>query len=98
PTLSRGNSPGDICDHAPWASECANGALPHYHQKYHGVLLTFEKRFSNTWGLNMNYTWSKSTGLSARPLSQYQNNPSYGSRDSSDLVNHYLNAEGRQQG
>jgi hypothetical protein len=98
PTLSRGNSPGDICDRAPWASECANGGLPRYHQKYHGVLFTFEKRFSDSWALNMNYTWSKSTGLSARPLSQFQNNPSYGSKDGGDLVNQYLNAEGRQQG
>ena len=46
----------------------------------------------------MNYTYSKSTGLSARPLSQFQNNPSYGSKDGSDLINSYLNAEGRQQG
>jgi carboxypeptidase family protein/TonB-dependent receptor-like protein len=98
PTLSRGNSPGDICDHAPWASECANGGLGRYHQKYHGVLFTFEKRFSDSWALNMNYTWSRSTGLSARPLSQFQNNPSYGSKDGGDLVNQYLNAEGRQQG
>lgn len=98
PTLSRGNSPGDICDRAPWASECANGPLGRYHQKYEGVLFTFEKRFSDSWALNMNYTWSKSTGLSARPLSQFQNNPSYGSKDGGDLVNQYLNAEGRQQG
>ena len=98
PTLSRGNGPGDICARAPFASECANGDLPDYHQKYHGVLLTFEKRFSDSWALNMNYTWSESTGLSARPLSQFQNNPSYGSKDGGDLVNQYLNAEGRQQG
>lgn len=98
PTLSRGNGPGDICERAPFATMCQDGPLPNYHQKYHAVLLTFEKRFSDAWALNMNYTWSQSTGLSARPLSQFQNNPSYGSRDGSDLINHYLNAEGRQQG
>jgi hypothetical protein len=98
PTLSRGNGPGDICERAPFATMCQDGPLPNYHQKYHAVLLTFEKRFADDWALNMNYTWSRSTGLSARPLSQFQNNPSYGSRDGSELINHYLNAEGRQQG
>jgi hypothetical protein len=95
PILTRGNHPGNQCEIAPWASMCANGPLPDYHSNYHGLLFTFEKRFSDKWALNMNYTWSKVEGLSARPLSQNANNPSYGYTDSADLINTYLNAQGR---
>ncbi|HSE40422.1 MAG TPA: TonB-dependent receptor, partial [Acidobacteriota bacterium] len=96
PTITKGNDPGDLCERLPQASACADRM--DYWQTYHGVLLTFEKRFSNNWALNASYTWSKSEGLSARPLTQTQNNPAYGSTDSSDLVNHFLNATGRLQG
>jgi hypothetical protein len=97
PTITKANDPGDLCQRLPQASACQDGDLD-YFQTYHGVLLSFEKRFSNNWALNASYTWSKSEGLSARPLSQTQNNPAYGSTDGSDMVNHYLNATGRLQG
>jgi hypothetical protein len=97
PIITKANDPGDLCQRLPQASACADGDLD-YFQTYHGLMLTFEKRLSNNWALNASYTWSKSEGLSSRPLSQTQNNPAYGSRDGSDLVNHYLNATGRLQG
>ncbi len=97
PTISKGNDPGNFCNQLPEASACQNGDLD-YFQTYHGVMLNFEKRLSSNWALNASYTWSRSEGLIPRPLTQTQFNPFYGSRDSSDLVNHYLNAEGNLQG
>jgi hypothetical protein len=97
PIITKGNDPGDLCARLPQASACAGGDLD-YFQTYHGVMLNFEKRFSNSWALNASYTWSKSEGLSARPLPQTQNNPAYGTADGSDFVNHHLNATGRLQG
>jgi hypothetical protein len=87
PKIGKGNDPGDIPGQPGLK----------YFQKYHGVLLTFEKRFSNKFGMNANYTWSKSTGLIPRFITQTQFNPFYGGRDGSD-PNQYYNAEGRLQG
>jgi len=87
PKIGKGNSPGDIPGQPGLR----------YFQKYHGLLFTFEKRFSNKFGLNANYTWSKSTGLIPRFISQTQFNPFYGNRDGSD-PNQYYNADGRLQG
>jgi len=99
PILQKGNSPGDFCDHivgGGTASMCADAAKG-YFQKYHALLLTFEKRFSGNWGLNASYTWSRSTGLIPRMLSQTQFNPFYSGRDGSD-PNNFTNADGRLQG
>ena len=87
PTIRKGNDPGNFP-----GSEGLD-----YFQTYQGLLLTFEKRFSNNIGLNANYTWSKSEGLIPRMISQTQFNPFYGSREGSD-PNQYLNSEGSLQG
>ena len=87
PTLTKGHDPGDF----PGSEGLS------YHQKYHGLLFTFEKRFGDKWGVNANYTWSRSEGLNPRALEQTQFNPFYGSRNGSD-PNNWINAEGHLQG
>ncbi|MCI0417505.1 TonB-dependent receptor [bacterium] len=95
-TIQKGNRPGNFCELLPQASAC-DGFRNEYWQTYHGVLFTFEKRFSDNWGLNANYTWSRSEGQNPRALEQTQFNPFYGSRNGSD-ANNWLNASGRLQG
>lgn len=87
PLLQKGNDPGNF----------PGSAGLKYFQKYHGVVLSFNRRFSNRFSLNTSYTWSKSEGLLPRMLSQLQFAPFYGNREGSD-INHYINAEGRLQG
>lgn len=87
PLLRRGNDPGNFP-----GSEGLD-----YFQKYHGVLLTFNKRFSRSWTLTASYTWSRSEGLIPQVFSQYQNDPLYSTREGSD-PNNFINAEGRLQG
>lgn len=87
PKIGKGNDPGDIPGQPGLK----------YFQEYHGVLFTFEKRFNENFGMNANYTWSRSTGLIPRFISQTQFNPFYGNRDGSD-PNAYYNAEGDLQG
>ena len=99
PVLRKGNSPGNFCDHivgGASASMCSDD-LSNYWQKYHGVILTYNKRFDKNWAINASYTWSKSTGLIPRMLSQVQFNPFYSSLEGSD-PNNYVNATGRLQG
>jgi len=86
-TLRKGNDPGDFP-----GSEGLQ-----YFQKYHGVVLTFARRFSDDWALNASYTWSKSYGLIPRMLSQLQFQAFYGATEGTD-PNNYVNAEGRLQG
>jgi hypothetical protein len=87
PLRRKGNDPGDF----PGAENLD------YEQKYHGVMFTFDKRFANHWGLAVNYTWSRSEGLTPRPLAQSQFNPPYGSTEGRD-PNNLLNSYGRLQG
>jgi hypothetical protein len=87
PVIRKGNDPGDF----PGSEDMD------YYQKYHGVLLTFTKRFSHGWSLNGSYTWSRSEGRIPRMLSQVQFNPFYGSRGGSD-PNSWFNTDGRLQG
>jgi len=87
PTRRKGNDPGDF----PGAENLD------YEQKYHGLMLTFDKRLANRWGLSVNYTWSKSEGLNPRSLSQVQYNPLYGLPEGRD-PNNLLNGYGRLQG
>lgn len=87
PILQKGNNPGDFP-----GSEGLR-----YFQKYHGVVLTFNKRFADRWGINASYTWSRSTGLIPKMLAQEQAAPFYGSLEGSD-PNNYINAEGHLQG
>jgi hypothetical protein len=87
PQRRKGNDPGD------WpGSENLD-----YEQTYDGVLLTFDKRFADRWGLSVNYTWSKSEGLIPRPLNQAQFNPPYGGTEGRD-PNHLIRGYQRLQG
>ena len=72
------------------------GARNDYYSEYTGVVLTFNRRFTDWWGLNASYTWSDNTGLNSRPWSQYQNNPMYGSAVGSN-PNQYFNVDGATQ-
>jgi hypothetical protein len=87
PVLRKGNDPGNF----PGSEDLD------YVQKYHGVAVTFNKRFANRWGLVASYTWSKSEGLIPRMFNQVQFNPFYGSKEGSD-PNNFINAYGRLQG
>jgi hypothetical protein len=87
PTRRKGNDPGDFP-----GSENLD-----YEQTYNGLILTFDKRFADRWGLSVNYTWSKSEGLIPRPLSQQQFNPPYGGTEGRD-PNNLLYADQRLQG
>ena len=85
PTVRKGNRPGSTID--PDANE--------YWQEYWALILTFERRFTDFWSMHASYTYSKSTGLIAAFLSQWQSNPLYSSRVGSD-PNSYLNANGQR--
>ena len=85
PTVRKGNRPGYTVD----------GYIPEYWQEYQALILTFERRFSDFWSMQANYTYSKSTGLIAAFLSQWQSNPLYSSRVGSN-PNSYLNANGQR--
>jgi hypothetical protein len=85
PNRRKGNDPGDF----PGAGD--------YEQTYNGLILTFDKRFADRWGLSLNYTWSKSEGLIPRPQAQAQFNPPYGGTEGRD-PNNLLNGYGRLQG
>jgi outer membrane receptor protein involved in Fe transport len=87
PTVRKGNRPGP-------------GSLApdeEYHQEYEALLLTAQKRFARGWSLMGSYTYSESTGLIPRMLSDTQFNPFYGSREGAD-PNNYLNADQLLQG
>ncbi len=87
PLRQKGNDPGDF----PGAENLD------YFQRYHGVVLSFNRRYANNWGLSGSYTWSRSEGLIPRMLAQAQFNPFYGSKEGAD-PNNFFNAEGRLQG
>ncbi len=85
PTVRKGNRPGFTID--PDATE--------YWQEYWAVILTFNRRFADFWSMQASYTYSESTGLIPRFLSQWQFNPFYGASDGRD-PNSYLNATGQR--
>jgi hypothetical protein len=85
PTLRKGNKPGHT----------VAGYIPEYWQEYWAVIFTFERRFTDFWSMQANYTYSKSTGLIADYIDQWQSNPLYGSFDNSD-PNAFLNANGQR--
>jgi hypothetical protein len=87
PTLRKGNHPGNF----PGAEDLA------YEQDYHGVVVSFAKRFANRWGLSGTYTWSRSKGLLPDMFSQTQFSPLFGSTLGSD-PNNFINAYGFLQG
>lgn len=81
PTIRKGNGPGFTVD----------GRLDDYWAEYTGLVLTFNRRFADWWGLQSSYTYSNSEGLNPRALSDWQNNPMYGSKAGSH-VNQWLNS------
>ncbi|MEE8384667.1 MAG: TonB-dependent receptor, partial [Dehalococcoidia bacterium] len=85
-TARKGNDPGEF----PGSEDMD------YYQKYHGVILTFDKRFADNWGLSASYTWSRSEGRIPRMLSQEQFNPFYTNKDGRD-PNQWLNTDSRLQ-
>jgi hypothetical protein len=89
PLLQKGNDPGNFP-----GSENLN-----YFQKYHGLIFTFDKRFSNKWTLAASYTWSRSTGLLPRMIFQGQNPEfSFLTMQEGRDPNTFINAEGILQG
>lgn len=86
PTVRKGNQPGFT----------AAGFLDDYWSEYYGAVLTLNRRFSGRWGMQASYTYSESTGLNPRALSQWQNNPIYGSKEGSH-PNQYFNIDGALQ-
>ena len=82
PTTRKGNGPGPGSK-APGRS---------YNQEYEGVVLTFNRRYSDGWSVQSSYTWSKSTGFLPRPLEQSQGSPFYTSTDGRD-PNNWINAD-----
>ncbi len=85
PTVRKGNSPGATVD--PAANE--------YWQEYSGIMLTLNRRYAGRWSMQASYTYSESTGLIPRFLSQWQFNPFYSSREGAD-PNSFLNANGQK--
>ena len=88
PTVRKGNRPGP---------GSLAGAGAKYEQKYRALLLTFQKHFGGGGSLQGSYTYSKSTGLIPRMLSDTQFNPFYGSREGAD-PNNFINADQYLQG
>jgi outer membrane receptor protein involved in Fe transport len=86
PTVRKGNGPGYT----------AAGYLPDYWSEYKGAVFTLNRRFSGRWGMQASYTYSESKGLNPRALSQWQNNPLYGSKEGSN-PNQYFNIDGAVQ-
>jgi hypothetical protein len=82
PTIRKGNQPGFTI----------NPDADAYWQKYWAIVLTLNRRFTDFWSMQASYTYSESTGLIPRFLSQWQFNPFYGNKDGSD-PNSYLNAD-----
>lgn len=86
PTTRKGNKPGYT----------GAGYLDDYWQKYWAVVATFNRRFTDWWDMQASYTYSKSEGLNPRALSQWQNNPLYGSKEGSH-PNQWINTDGIRQ-
>jgi hypothetical protein len=85
PIFRKGNDPGDF----PGAENLD------YFQKYHGLIFTFDKRFSNNWTVAASYTWSRSTGLIPLMIFQGQGPPYFSFlRNQGRDPNNFINAEG----
>ena len=83
PTRRKGNRPGEGSLAEPGAK---------FEQDYTGAVLMLNRPFRNKWGMMASYTYSKSTGLLPRPLSQGQGSPFYTSREGSD-PNNWINSK-----
>ena len=62
PTIRKGNGPGFTVD----------GQLDNYWSEYKGLILTFNRRFADWWGLQASYTLSDSRGITPWVLSGLQ--------------------------
>jgi hypothetical protein len=92
PTIQKGNGPfltDNIQSLLPF--------VPRYRGEYNGVFLTFNKRYSDGWGLSGSYTWSKSEGLQPNPQSGSQYATVYASSAGSN-PNNFINGFQRLQG
>ena len=86
PTIRKGNSPGFT----------VAGPLDNYWAEYKGLILTFNRRFADWWGLQASYTYSDSRGLAPLPMNWGQAGWFFGSKTGSH-PNQWLNLEGGQQ-
>lgn len=87
PTVRKGNGPGFTVE----------GRLDNYWAKYEGLILTFNRRFADWWGLQASYTFSDSEGIATWPLSGVQWSGTGASKNGSH-PNQWLNlADGQQQ-
>ncbi len=82
PTTVKGNRPGA-------GSLAPPGQV--YEQDFKGVVLTFNKRYSNGWTMYGSYTYSNSTGYLPKPWSEVQGDPFYAAFPPDP--NNFLNAE-----
>jgi outer membrane receptor protein involved in Fe transport len=87
-TVRKGNRPGVT----------AGGTFDEYNQEYWGVILTFNRRFTDWWSLRASYTLSESTGLIPDLLDDTQFNPPYGNQDGNDPNNFINGADQHLQG
>jgi hypothetical protein len=62
PTIRKGNGPGFTVE----------GQLDQYWAEYKGLVLTFNRRFADWWGLQASYTYSDSRGLNPAALRDTQ--------------------------
>jgi hypothetical protein len=86
PTIRKGNGPGFTVE----------GELDRYWAKYKGLILTFNRRLADWWGLQASYTYSDSRGLNPAALRDTQWTTFLGKLGSHP--NQWLNlANGQQQ-
>jgi len=87
PTIRKGNGPGFTVE----------GDLENYWAEYKGLVLTFNRRFTDWWGLQASYTYSDSNGLSPSALTGGQWGVTLNSKRGSH-PNQWLNlADGQQR-
>lgn len=79
PTVRKGNRPGDGSLAPPGAK---------YESEYQGLVLSFNKRYTNGWSLQSSYVYSESEGRLPKPLEQTQQTPFYGGFEGADPNNH----------
>ncbi len=58
---------------------------PDYKQRYRGLIIGLQKRFSNKWQLSSSFVWSKAYGVSTRD--QLRQGNRYGIQNPNDLIN-----------
>jgi hypothetical protein len=88
PTIRKGNGPGFTVE----------GQLDRYWAEYTGLVLTFNRRLSDWWGLQASYTYSESKGLSVEPMLPWGQRGTLFNSKVGSHPNQWLNlADGQQQ-